>query len=546
MIQPTTEQRLVQVLLRATQTTLRVRRAQGSSAALRNEADAALQLAFAPVWARIGQLELEVAPEAIRFEGMDVLARDRDPTDLVASLADAGIRTLTLTPGAEIEEIKLVLTAVASPGDLLTSLFRADLHYIEYSLADEPGTEGPAPTPAAPPSATPAAVREAVRVDAAAPSRQGIVRLEKFDSTLYFLDDMEIEYLKSAVDRVYLQDLASNVVSLLLDILELRSDAETREEVVGVLEDLLTHLLAEGRFEAVARLVAGVRESSRVAAGLTEAHKQRLDRLRASISQPRALSQLFHALEGGGVHPTSQSMGALLRELRPEAIRQMLAWSERLSDAAVRAAVVGALDGFFNEWPQALSRMIQAPERDVIQAGLQLAARLRHPDFVDIVSEVGAHDDPRVRLAVAEALAAIGSAPALRRLTPMGDDTDREVRTVVYRTLTSRPFRPAFGTLRRAIESRDLEDRGQREKRALFEAFGGIAGGEGFPVLEPLLRGRNASGPRPSSHTRACAAIALGIIGTPEARAALSRATSDKDPLVRSAVGAALRGDVAP
>jgi HEAT repeat protein len=128
----------------------------------------------------------------------------------------------------------------------------------------------------------------------------------------------------------------------------------------------------------------------------------------------------------------------------------------------------------------------------------------------------------------------------------MGDDTDREVRTSVYRTLTVRPFRPAFGTLRRAIESRELEDRGQREKRALFEAFGGIAGGEGLPVLEPLLRGRNPAGPRPSPHTRACAAIALGIIGTPEARAALGQAASDKDPLVRSAVGAALRGDVAP
>jgi len=536
----------VQVLLRATQTALRVRRSPGSSAALRNEADAALQLAFAPVWARMAQLELEVAPEALRFEGVDVLAGDQDRNDLVSSLSAAGIRTLTLAPGAEIEEIKLVLSAVAAAGDLLTSLFRADLHYIEYSVADENGTGEPAPTPGSPPSASPAAVREAVRSDAAAPTRDEIVRLEKFDSTLYFLDDTEIEYLRSAVEAVYTQDLASNVVSLLLDILEARSEAETREEVVGVLEGLLTHLLAEGRFEAVAHLVGGVREASRVAAGLTDAHKERLDRLRGSVSQPRALSQLFHALEGGGVHPTSRSMGALLRELRPEAIRQMLAWSERLSDAAIRGAVVGALEGFFTEWPQTLARMVQAPERDVIQAGLQLAARLKHPDFVDIVGEIAGHEDPRVRVSVAEALASIGNAQALRRLTLMGDDTDREVRVVVYRTLTARPFRPAFGTLRRAIESKDLEDRGQREKRALFEAFGGIAGGEGLPVLEPLLRGRNPSGPRPSSHTRACAAIALGIIGTPDARAALSRAASEKDPLVRSAVGAALRGDIAP
>ena len=113
----------------------------------------------------------------------------------------------------------------------------------------------------------------------------------------------------------------------------------------------------------------------------------------------------------------------------------------------------------------------------------------------------------------------------------------------LYFTLSTRRFRPAFGTLQRAIASPDLETRGQREKRALFEAFGGLAGPEGVAVLDPLLRGRNPSGPRPSSHTRACAATALGLIGTPDARAALSRAAKDKDPLVRSAVGAALRGD---
>jgi HEAT repeat protein len=42
--------------------------------------------------------------------------------------------------------------------------------------------------------------------------------------------------------------------------------------------------------------------------------------------------------------------------------------------------------------------------------------------------------------------------------------------------------------------------------------------------------------------TRACAAMALGKIGTPEARAVLEAAASDKDPLVRNAVGKALRG----
>jgi HEAT repeat protein len=40
---------------------------------------------------------------------------------------------------------------------------------------------------------------------------------------------------------------------------------------------------------------------------------------------------------------------------------------------------------------------------------------------------------------------------------------------------------------------------------------------------------------------RACAAMAVGKIGTPEARKVLQKAASDKDPLVRNAVTKALR-----
>jgi HEAT repeat protein len=44
------------------------------------------------------------------------------------------------------------------------------------------------------------------------------------------------------------------------------------------------------------------------------------------------------------------------------------------------------------------------------------------------------------------------------------------------------------------------------------------------------------------SETRACAAMALGRIKTPEARELLQKAAEDKDLVVRNAVNRALRG----
>ena len=41
---------------------------------------------------------------------------------------------------------------------------------------------------------------------------------------------------------------------------------------------------------------------------------------------------------------------------------------------------------------------------------------------------------------------------------------------------------------------------------------------------------------------RACAAIALGKVGTPNAKGALQKALGEKEVIVRSAVGRALKG----
>jgi hypothetical protein len=562
MSSPTTGQSLVRVLLQATQAALKLRGTESASETVRDEADSALELAFAPIWKSLSSIELDISADAIRLGGLVVLGADDDDAGLISSLVGSSIRSLTLVPGVEVEEIKLVLTAISADQrptgkdgtDLLTSLFRADLNYVQYGLEDTgPGDAAGATKGQHPRIATPepertgsrGVIREAVRQDAAAPAAApaGVVRLEKFDSTLYFLDDREIEYLKSSIDREYARDLALNTLSLLLDILQLRTDQAVREEVIGILSDFLPDLLGAGRFEAVAYLISGVREVSREAIELTDPQKDALDRLRASISRPRALAQLFYALEGGAVAPTPESMGVLLRELRPVAIRQVLAWSGQLSDPGTRNAVVFALDSFFTEWPLALSRMVSAPERGVVQAGLDLASRLKHPEFVEIVSAVATHDDPVVRRMVAETLASIGDVASFRRLTGLAEDTDRDVRVVVYRALAARPFRGAHAALLSELASKDLEKKDQREKRALFEAFGAVSGNEGVADLTLLLCGKSLSGPRPSPHTRACAATALGVIATPDARSALDQASEDRDPLVRRAVNAALRGE---
>ena len=56
-----------------------------------------------------------------------------------------------------------------------------------------------------------------------------------------------------------------------------------------------------------------------------------------------------------------------------------------------------------------------------------------------------------------------------------------------------------------------------------------------------MLNGRSLLGRRESPEIRACAALALGKLGSPAAAKALEGARNETDPVVRSAVSRALR-----
>jgi HEAT repeat protein len=65
------------------------------------------------------------------------------------------------------------------------------------------------------------------------------------------------------------------------------------------------------------------------------------------------------------------------------------------------------------------------------------------------------------------------------------------------------------------------------------------------PALNEMLNGKSLFGRREDADLRACAAVALGRIGTAEAQAALRQAANEKDVVVRNAVSRALRGQTA-
>src|SRR5262249_12612549 len=150
--------------------------------------------------------------------------------------------------------------------------------------------------------------------------------------------------------------------------------------------------------------------------------------------------------------------------------------------------------------------------------------------------------DPGTRLAAVQALAEIGSAGALQWLERAVEDEDRDVRVAVARSLAARADRPALPRVEALVKGKALREADLTERMAMFEAFGALSGDAGIPLLDKILNERTFLGKREDPELRACAAMALGRIGTDKATESLRKAANEKEVIVRNAVSKALRG----
>lgn len=509
-----------------------------------------IRTGFRQIWQATDDLALDVSETDLRWEDHVVYQQEQRSESIAWTLFKDGVRSVSFKPGVEEAEIVRLLSVLHrartmqadSPDDLLTLLWGEDFQFIMYTFR-ELSSEDAAPIEKDKdiPEITPSDVR--ARVQAEAPPRTaGVVSMEEFDTTLYFLDDKEIEYLQRETEREYAQDLRRNVLSMLFDLLELQTYGTVRAELLSILENFIPYLLGSGDFRSVAYILRETRVILQRARELIPEHKQALEGLPLRLSQQEALSQLLQALDEATVHPSEEELSELFAELRPAALLTLMGWLPRLGNTRVRDLVQTSAERLAQANTAEVLRALSSDDPAAQLEMVKLAGRLKLQGAVDGMAKLMEAGDRTLKLALVEALTTIGSAGAVRMLEKVVDDGDRDVRISVVKFLAQRGHRNAFPRIEAAVTGGKLKEADLTEKMAFYEAYGALAGAAGISILEKMLIGRGGLLSRKEDpETRACAAMALGRIRSPEARAVLEKASQDKEPLVRNAVSRALR-----
>ena len=510
-----------------------------------------VRAAFAPVWSQTEELELAFSETEILWNAHPVLSEEGKSSDSLPWLFyKDGVRELTIVKGFENEELVKLLDILqrvrkASPDedDLLTLLWEADFLTLRYRYVDL------AMEPAAPladggeiQQAPPSEIQQATSAAVEESRAQGVVNIQDFDSTLYFLDEPEIAYLQEEVRREYLVDLRNNVLAILLDIFEQQADAKVRVEALEHFETMMVHMLAAGHFRGVAYLLREAQVAAERSRDLQPEHQRRLSDLAAKVSTPEALGQLLQALDEAVELPPTEELGELFLQFRPTALATVFSWLTRLQNARLRPLLEAAAGRLASASTSELVRLVGASERDVATEAIRRCGALKAQAAVAALGKVLTNTNAALRLLAVQSLTEIGSPGALQALERAVEDADREVRIAAVRAFSSRSYRPVLVRLESMVKGKSIREADLTEKMAFFEGYGALCGDAGIEFLDSLLNGKGFLGRREDGELRACAAMALGRIATIKATESLRKATSEKDVVVRNAVNKALRG----
>ncbi len=514
--------------------------------------------AFEAVWRVTDELILEVTDAEIRWEEQIVYSEPNRSESMAWTLYEDGVRSVTMLPGVEEGEVIRFLEVLSrirslppeGADNLLTLLWEQEfdrIRYVTAELGEEDGNAIEGSGGGGGGEETPPAeeVREEVRRQLSGPAEEEkateFVSVEDVDSSLYELEPDEVAYLKRELAREYDQDLRTNVLAILCDIFEFQSNADIRSEVLTILGSFVPHLLAVGDSDSVVYVLRETQAIRKRVKDLTEEQATALDELPARLSEPVAFGHLLTALDKGSTNVSDEELERLFGGLRPEVFETALEWLPQLVTERIKALLEDALIKIAIANSKVLTDALESRSREVAHVAVGFAKTLALPEVVPPLGRLLQSPDKDLRAEEVDVLEVIGTSEAMQELEKAIDDPNRAIRLAAIRTLMGHGHDGVVPRIKAKVTDKEFRSADLTEKKALLEAYGVLAGSPGVAVLALMLLPRGFLRRKEDPQVRACAAMGLGKIGTPEAAAVLRRVAADKDALVRNAVNQALR-----
>lgn len=517
------------------------------------------------LWEDMDRLQVSVEEDRFTWMGEEVYQKSSHSDSLAFLLYKDGIREFTFLEGLEKEELTILLQVLnrardlrPEGDDLLTVLWEMDLQYFQYQYVDvlAEGVDLPEGGEGSPGRLKQAFLEEVGEIQTQeegeedgvsrpedGPPGAGQVSTEDFNPTLYSLDPQEMARMEEEVRLEMERDLRGDVLAALFDRVEEPRFPERQQEILEVFRTLLPNFLSQGALRSAGDILQELSRLMATEGALREEQRDFAMRILDEVSSPATLKELVQSLEEGTISPDPGGLAAFLRHLRARALEPLLKALEEAGNKEIKVIIQNAVRTIAQKYRDAVLKCMASSDPVVVAGACSLAGGIQLTDAAPYVARLMAHKSPRVRMAAVEAAVAMKASSAVGGLQDALSDPEREVRIAAARGLGALRYRPAAPFLRNIVQGKAIRQADISEQIAFFESYGLLQDPEGIRLLDGMLNGRGFLGKKESGEIRACAALALGKFGTPEAEGALQKAAGEQDPVVRTAVNRALRGE---
>lgn len=492
------------------------------------------------VWDELPHLSLEIDEGRLLWRGREVYSKPVGPDNFAFRFFKDGIRQLALLPGVEEGELAEFIELLASSrpaqdDDLLATLWHRDFKAIRIDYVDateDEATEVPSPDRNAGAGDN---LEDMTEIEAVLEAGAILEEEDPGEFSDIALGEPDLLYLKRELEAEWARPLVHDVTLALLDQFEMR-DQERRRQVVDILRGMLPRLLTDLDFGNVALIV---NELQLLANKTGENETQELvTSLLRDMSE--AMAEMVSRVGVEDTSPAADEVAALIGALQAEAIPTLVRAIPAVPNRQTRDRLAEALDRLVGANPEYVVDLLSAEDPMLAAEAARIVARLGLREAEPHLVELTKRPEDVTRQAAIEGLAILGSDAGAEAVAAALSDSGKDIRMAAVKAIVAVGAGGAADLLAKTIR-RSISDRDQGEQMAFMRAYATVARGEAVPLLAKLLNGRKWWGGRRSPDTRACAARALAIVGSPAAKAALGKAASDRAAPVKSAVRVALR-----
>jgi HEAT repeat protein len=482
------------------------------------------------------ELSLKINQLSIFYEAEEVYQNPEKEDNFALFFFKDGLRALTFKKGLDQTELEEFLRIIALDfereavdDDVVTLLWEKDFQNIQYVVdeaflvdSDDEQYEVHVEEKA---KGQVTDVNDLMKAYA-----DGFIREDVKELTVVPLTDKDLQLLVQELER----DSGDKTDKLIIILFELISYTESKselEDAFSFLKDTIKFSMEHGE---IAVVLSALNKAKEIIDSplMSESKKRYMVMLSSYLGTEEIIAPLAEILDSG-IEIDPLVFEAFLKFLDKNAIEPMIKYLGELKTVRARKSVIDALIILGKRDIQVVSRGLDDERWYVVRNIIYILRKIGDKRAVEYLLKFVRHGDIRVRKEVIKALGELGSREVVQTLRECLDDADPEVRIASAKAFSTIGTEVAKKILLDKIADKMFKEKEFDEKKDFFELLSKWKDADVFDFLITTLKKKTFFGKGKNDENRACAALALGLLGNKDALPVLHKIKDSSNKTLR-------------